>query len=83
MSTKVVGTKMSEKPTEGDTTTFAFSFDPEVVIQTSEYLTFNWTTFFADLGGSLGLWLGIGVSQVMELLARYFINISRSKNPQV
>ena len=67
----------------GDLTTFSFSFDPEVVRQTSEFPAFNWTTFLADLGGSLGLWLGLGVSQILEFLVKYISEISGHLNNSI
>lgn len=79
ISTTVVGTELSEKATSGNhsgSSTFIFSFGPEVVIERSDYPAFNWTTFFSDLGGSLGLWLGLGVSQLLEFTAKYFLRVS-------
>ena len=79
ISTKVVGTELSEKATSGNlssSSTLIFSFDPEVVIERSDYPAFNWTTFFSDLGGSLGLWLGLGVSQLLEFTVKHFLRVS-------
>ena len=75
LSTKIVGSELSEKRSEG-LSTLVFSFDPEVVISVSQYPDFSWTTFFTDLGGSLGLWLGLGVSQLLEFFLRNIFKIS-------
>ena len=75
MSTKVVGSQLSEVRGEGEST-LIFSFDPEVIISLSQYPDFNWTTFFTDLGGSLGLWLGLGVSQILEIFMKNIFKIS-------
>ena len=32
---------------------------------TTSYLEFYLSNFFSDLGGSLGLWLGVGILQVL------------------
>ena len=73
-STKVVGSEISEKRSEGSTS-LVFSFDPEVLVSVSQYPHFNWTTFFTDLGGSLGLWLGLGVCQLLEFFLRNIFKI--------
>ena len=75
MSTKIVGSQLSEVRSEGEST-LIFSFDPEVIISLSQYPDFNWTTFFTDLGGSLGLWLGLGVSQILEIFMKNIFKIS-------
>ena len=53
-----------------------FSFHPQVEMRLSQYPDFSWTTFFTDLGGSLGLWLGLGVSQLLEFFLRNIFKIS-------
>ena len=40
---------------------------------TTSFLTLYLTTFLADLGGSLGLWLGLGVLQVIQLVLSYIV----------
>ena len=40
--------------------------DPNVVITESYIPNFSLATFIADLGGSLGLWLGVGVVQILK-----------------
>ena len=38
---------------------------PKVRVTTTSYLEFYLSNFFSDLGGSLGLWLGVGILQVL------------------
>ena len=40
--------------------------DPNVVTTESYIPNFSLATFIADLGGSLGLWLGVGVVQILR-----------------
>ena len=82
MSTKVVGSELSEKRSE-DWTSLVFSFDPEVLVSVSQYPEFSWTSFFTDLGGSLGLWLGLGVSQILEFFLRNIYKISGQATSEV
>ena len=56
-----------------ETSSIVFSFNPNLQLERIGFAKFNFPAFLADLGGSLGLWLGLGVVQMLELL----INISR------
>ena len=41
------------------------SLDPKVTITEAFIPDFSLSAFFADLGGSLGLWLGVGAVQLL------------------
>ena len=43
------------------------SFSQSVQITTSDFPAFVLLDFLSKLGGSLGLWLGVGVVQILEL----------------
>jgi len=45
---------------------FALYINPEVTVTESYIPEFSLSTFVADLGGSLGLWLGMGAVQIMS-----------------
>ena len=49
---------------EGYPATFALTFDQTVSITESFYPNLSLSKLFANLGGSLGLWLGIGLLQI-------------------
>ena len=51
--------------------TFVFTFDKAVTLYDSDFPSFDWVSLFTDLGGSLGLWLGVGVAQVVEILLKW------------
>ena len=46
--------------------TFSFTIEQEVKITESFLPEFSITSFFADLGGALGLWLGVGAVQLSK-----------------
>ena len=48
------------------TSGFALFINPEVTVTESYIPEFSLSTFIADLGGSLGLWLGVGAVQIMS-----------------
>ena len=41
-------------------------FDQTVTVTESFYPSLSFTKLFADLGGSLGLWLGVGIVQLFS-----------------
>ena len=45
---------------------FSLSLDQEVTIVEAYIPEFSLSSFFASLGGSLGLWLGVGVVQILS-----------------
>ena len=57
---------------------FALFLNPEVTVTESYIPEFSFSTFIADLGGSLGLWLGVGAVQIMSS-GLVFVNWIKSK----
>ena len=49
-------------------TTFDFTLDQEVTVIESFYPAFPPLDFITMMGGALGLWLGLGVAQLVEYL---------------
>ena len=39
-------------------------------VSKTDFVKFNLATFLANTGGSLGLWLGLGVLQLAEILVQ-------------
>ena len=54
---------------------FEITFDQTVRITESFYPSPSISTLFADLGGSLGLWLGIGILQLSVNVINFVKNI--------
>ena len=50
-----------------NTSTLDIIFSENVEVTTSPYPTFRLSQALASLGGSLGLWLGLGVAQAVEM----------------
>ena len=49
-----------------DESHLVLAIDQNVVTTESYIPNFSLATFIADLGGSLGLWLGVGVVQILK-----------------
>ena len=56
---------MTKENTEDNYSVFSFTFNQDIYIEESFIPPFSVSTFFADLGGSLGLWLGVGAVQLL------------------
>ena len=57
------------------------TLDQTVAITESFYSPLSWTKLFTDLGGSLGLWLGVGMTQLFVSLVNIVLVIFlRMKN---
>ena len=63
---KIVGSFISKTKPTHELNTISLMIDQEVTITESYIPEFSVTTFFADLGGSLGLWLGVGAVQLLS-----------------
>ena len=50
-------------------TAFAFTIDQTVIITESFYPKFKLPKFLSDTGGAVGLWLGLGMVQLIQ----YFV----------
>ena len=57
-----------------------FNIISKVQVTTTSYLKFYLSNFFSDLGGSLGLWMGIGILQVLLLFKALFYHVSSDFN---
>lgn len=57
-------------------TYFEMTFDQTVTVTKVFYKPFSFPDFFASVGGSLGLWLGVGVLQMGESIVKFMTNVS-------
>ena len=65
-STVNVESKYLYEGERGDIPSISLVFSEDVQVFKTEFLTFNFMIFLSDIGGSMGLWLGIGLLQVLE-----------------
>ena len=62
---------MSNTQRSSKKTQFDMTFDQTVTITESFYPSPSFTRLFAELGGSLGLWLGGGIVQILSYLLQF------------
>ena len=68
LETRVTGNEISERITEKNSSYLTLSFDPQVTFQMPS--PWSWYTYLAALGGTLGLWLGLGLVQLIEIVVQ-------------
>ena len=74
---QILGAQLSYQSQENETT-FDLTMDQEVTVTESFYPPFSPLTFFTVMGGALGLWLGVGVVQVVSYLVTAVAWLRRS-----
>ena len=47
----------------------------DVTVTKTEFLKFTFEKFLSDVGGSMGLWLGLGLLQSFELFTNYVCRV--------
>ena len=47
--------------------TISLTFSSKVLVKRTDFLKFSLAIFLSEVGGSMGLWLGLGIVQTIEL----------------
>ena len=55
------------------------TFSNTMKVTTTDFLPFHLSTLLSDLGGSMGLWLGLGVLQAGQLVLVWVMPAIRSR----
>ena len=69
---------VSNENSDSAYSTFDVTFDQVVTVTESRYPDISFTKLFSDLGGSLGLWLGIGIIQICIIFVNYASKFKKS-----
>ena len=80
MIAQMKGVQVSKLGRKITHTAFQFQFDEVVDITEFYYPEFSITDFLSSIGGSMGLWLGVGVLQLSGICSTIF---SFSKKPLI
>ena len=73
-----VSAKFLNKKSQSDFTTLCLDIIQEVTVTESYYPEFSLASFFAEMGGSLGFWLGVGTMQLLQSFANLACIFRRS-----
>ena len=68
----------NERSDDDGLSTFDVTLDQVVTITESRYPKMSFAKFFSDLGGSLGLWLGVGIIQICVLIVNLVSKLRKS-----
>ena len=68
---QLFGSTVANEKTSLNYSTIDLTFDQDITITKSYYAPVSFTKLFSDLGGSLGLWLGIGIIQICILVVNF------------
>ena len=69
-STTTKGTMTTSTLWNKNVSSIVISFNKNIQLKRIGFSDFEYSTFLADLGGSIGLWLGLGVIQILEILIK-------------
>ena len=72
--------EISEKMTAANLSYMRISFDPTVSLHSSSFPSFNWSSYLAALGGTVSLWLGLGIMQLIQMLVDKFEVVKQRLN---
>ena len=53
-------------------------FSQDITVTKTEFLKFTFEKFLSDVGGSMGLWLGLGILQSFELFTNYVCRVKKT-----
>ena len=65
--------QLYEKTNSRNASTISLSFSSRVMVTKTDFLKFSLASLFSEMGGSMGLWMGLGLVQALELAINYIL----------
>ena len=70
---------LAEYPRVYNNSQLDITFSNQMKVTTTSFLPFHLSSLLSDLGGSMGLWLGLGVVQARQLVLVWVLPAIRSR----
>ena len=64
---------LAEKTAAVNNSVINLTFSQGVLVTKTNFLKFIFVNFLSDLGGCMGLWLGIGLLQTLEIITKFIL----------
>ena len=64
---------LAEKSASDNNSVINLTFSQGVMVTKTNFLKFIFVNFLSDLGGCMGLWLGIGLLQTLEIIIKFIL----------
>ena len=65
---------LTETSSSNNISTINLTFSPTIIVTTTSFLKFIFAKFLSDLGGCLGLWLGLSMVQMVDTVWKYILS---------
>ena len=69
--------QLSEEVTRRNVSVINLSFNQHVMVTTHYAIKFTFARFLSDVGGGLGLWLGLGLAQFLQGVVTWTLKLTR------
>ena len=78
-TTSVETRLLAETISTDNSSTINLTFSPTIIVTTKSFLKFIFAKFLSDLGGCMGLWLGLSIVQLVETVLKCVLPIVLGK----
>ena len=81
-TTSVETRLLAETISTHNSSTINLTFSPTIIVTTTSFLKFIFAKFLSDLGGCMGLWLGLSIVQLVDTVLKCVLPIVLGKRTE-